>query len=59
MNTRTVTIADAHTKNRPTQVVTVVLSGGSPWFGYFWVNDVCYAIYLDDTTERVTIKRQR
>ena len=25
--------------------IQVKLQGGSPWFGFIWIDDVCYTIY--------------
>jgi len=53
---RTVTIADAHSANNPTQKLTIPLSGGSPWFGAVWINDVCYVVEIDGVTGKLSIK---
>jgi len=42
--TKNLTIADAHSHNKPKQTLTIELYGGSPWFGYVWINDVCYTV---------------
>lgn len=35
--------------------IPVQLQGGSPWFGYLWVDDVCYTIVKNPRS--VTIKK--
>jgi len=49
--TRNLTLSDAHSENHPTAQVNITLEGGSPSFGYLWINDVCYTI-----TEGRTVK---
>jgi hypothetical protein len=35
--------------------IPVQLQGGSPWFGYIWIDDVCYTIIKKERS--TTIKR--
>lgn len=39
-----VTISNAHPDNKPTQSMTINLSGGSPWYGYIWIDGEIYTI---------------
>ena len=41
---RKLIIADAHSENGPKTTCEIELSGGAPWYGYVWINDVCYEI---------------
>jgi len=41
---RELTITDAHPDNQPKQTLTVKLSGGSPWYGYIWINGKIYTV---------------
>ena len=34
--------------------ISVELHGGNPWFGYIWIDDVCYTIIKKRT---ITVKR--
>jgi len=55
MGTRKITIANAHSSNKPTQVMELEMSGGSPWFTYVWIGDKAFTIYLDGG--KITVKR--
>jgi hypothetical protein len=35
--------------------IPVQLQGGSPWFGYIWIDDVCYTITKKERS--VTIRK--
>jgi len=43
-------IATAHSENplsdygKPREEISLKLQGGSPWFGYLWVDDQCYQV---------------
>ncbi|MBA7624551.1 hypothetical protein ES703_31960 [subsurface metagenome] len=37
-------ITDAHPDNKPKQKMVIELQGGSPWFGYVWLNGTIYTI---------------
>jgi len=52
---RILTITDAHSANRPKQTLKIKLEGGSPWYGYVWLNDVIYTV----TEGARTVKIQR
>ena len=54
MGKRELKIADAHTQNQPKQVLKIELSGGSPWYGYVWINDVCYTVIEGPRTVQIT-----
>lgn len=41
---RELIIATKHSDNKPKKKLVVELSGGSPWYGYIWLNGECYAI---------------
>jgi len=41
---RKLVITDVHPDNRPKKKMTIELQGGSPWFGYIWLNGVCYTV---------------
>ncbi len=38
------TIRNAHSDNGPKQELTVEMMGGSPWYGYIWINDKIYTV---------------
>lgn len=44
MYQKKVTITNAHPENKPTQSMTVTLEGGSPWYGYLWIDGEIYTI---------------
>ncbi len=46
-------ITDAHSDNRPKQKFTVKLHGGSPWFGYIWIDDKCYTVVKGPRTAQI------
>ena len=50
-------IADAHSQNKPKQTMKLELSGGSPWFGYLYIDDVLFAVYKHGVTGKISIKR--
>jgi hypothetical protein len=41
---RTATISTAHSSHNPKQTLKVDLQGGSPYFGYIWIDDKCYSL---------------
>ena len=41
-----ITISDAHPIHNPTQSMTIDLEGGSPWYGYIWIDGEIYTITL-------------
>ena len=46
---RELTISTAHTTNydiNKDKRIEIILEGGSPYFTYIWINDICYTIYL-------------
>lgn len=45
-----------HSYEKPHKL-EVELQGGSPWFAYIWIDDVCYTIYK--TNRGVTIKKTK
>lgn len=49
-------ITDAHSINKPKQEIVIELSGGSPWYGYIWLNDEIFTVYLNGETGKVTIE---
>ena len=53
-----ITIADAHSQNNPEQTMKVKLSGGSPWFGHLYIDDVPFVVYAHGVTGKVSIKRE-
>lgn len=50
---KTITIADAHSSKSPKQKLTIELMGGSPWFNYLWIDDVCYTIVKGDRVAKI------
>lgn len=48
MYEKKVTISNAHPDNKPTQSMTIKLSGGSPWYGYVWVDGELFTITLGE-----------
>jgi len=32
-----------------TEKIDIEMMGGSPWFAYLWIDDVCYTIRKKDT----------
>lgn len=53
---KTLTIANAHSQNQPTEFLTLDLTGGSPWFTYVWLNDFCFTVVVNGETGKVTIE---
>ena len=49
---RELIIADAHSENGPKTTCKIELSGGAPWYGYAWIDDVCYEIIDGPRTVR-------
>jgi len=39
-----VIIANRHSKDNPTQVISIDMKGGNPWYVYLWINDRRYQI---------------
>lgn len=54
---RLLTIADAHSTNRPKQKVTLQMEGGDPWFAYIWINDTCFSVTRRDGSRYLKITR--
>lgn len=52
------TITDAHSDNKPRQEMVVQLNGGSPWYGYIWLDDEMYEIIYDDEEEIFKLKHK-
>ena len=46
---------ERHTKE--TQTINLTLSGGSPWYGYLWIDGKLYTVYK--TSRSVQIKRTK
>ena len=53
---KTITIADAHSQNEPTQSFKLPITGGSPWYGYLWIDDKMFTIYKDGETGKISMK---
>ena len=41
---REMIITDAHPDNEPKQKMVIELQGGSPWYGYIWLNGEIYTV---------------
>lgn len=41
---RELVIASEHSNRNPKKKLKIKLQGGSPWFAYIWIDDVCYTI---------------
>jgi len=57
---KTITIATAHTKNFKTGIdkrIEITLEGGSPYFGYIWIDDIIFTIV--ETSKSFKITRTR
>lgn len=54
---RKLVITDVHPDNKPKQKMTIELMGGSPWFGYIWLNGACYTV--TEGTRTIQIKKTR
>jgi hypothetical protein len=39
-------ISTEHTcrEDENTQTIILKMSGGSPYYGYIWINDICYTV---------------
>lgn len=37
-------IHPSHQAQRKAKKLVVKLAGGSPWYGYIWLNGVCYTV---------------
>ena len=37
-------ITDSHPDNKPKQKMVIELEGGSPWYGYIWLNGEIYTV---------------
>ena len=48
---KTLTISTAHSENfkKKDQKIELEVTGGSPYYGYVWINDVMHTIYLTQT----------
>ena len=47
------TIATEHSVHSPKQFITINLMGGSPYFNYIWINDVCYTVTKTDRSVKI------
>lgn len=49
---RDLVITKVHSRHSPTEKMVIKLKGGSPWFAWIWIDDVCYTIRktLDEKT---------
>lgn len=54
--TKLLKITNAHSRNNPTQEITIELIGGSPYFGHLWFNDQIFTIYIDSEKDKVSIE---
>ena len=54
---RKISITDRHPENNPTKKIEIEMSGGSPWYGYVWVNGIAYTII--EGKESFKFKRTR
>lgn len=50
---KVLTIATEHSTHKPKQKITLKLEGGSPWFSYIWLNDVCYTVIGGQRTIKI------
>jgi len=41
---RKMIITDSHPDNKPKQKMVIELEGGSPWYGYIWLNGEIYTV---------------
>ena len=46
MTTKIIKISTEHSahENQRTQKINIEMMGGSPYFNYLWIDDVCYTI---------------
>lgn len=46
MTEKIVTISTEHSTHhtKETQAIHLEMHGGSPWYSYLWIDDVCYTI---------------
>jgi len=58
---RIVTISTDHSTKHTekTEVIRLEMSGGSPWFAYVWIDDVCYVIRKKDTGRTFSISKAK
>jgi len=44
--TKLIKIATEHSTHHTekTQAIHLEMAGGSPWFAYLWIDDVCYTV---------------
>ena len=42
-----------------TQTINLEMHGGSPWFGYLWIDDVCYTVRKKDTGRTVQVVKTK
>jgi len=54
---RELIFTEEHPDNNPKQKLIIKLSGGSPWYGYIWVNGVVYTV--TEGARTVKIKKLR
>ena len=52
-------IATKHSSRIPRKQIKVKLEGGSPWFAYIWLDDVCYTIRKHDTGRVYKIEKTK
>lgn len=45
------TITNEHSTHKPTETIELKLIGGSPYYEYIWINDVCYTVVFNDDSE--------
>ena len=55
---RTITIADAHSQNKPKHSFVLEMTGGSPWYAHVWIEDQGYTIYKNDDSDEISIELQ-
>jgi hypothetical protein len=54
MYKKEVTFSDQHPDNKPTQSMTVELVGGSPWYGYFFIDGEVYTLTFGGRNYKIT-----
>ncbi len=50
-------ITERHSSHDPQQSMSIVLNGGSPWYGYVWIDDVLFTIFKDGETDKIEVER--
>lgn len=46
-------ITNDHPDCKPTEKMVVELEGGSPWFGYIWIDGILYTITKGERTVKI------